>query len=150
MIPEAIGDARRVLVLGGPRTGKTTLGNEIAEATGLPLRGTDETASLDWSEASALVATWIDPAGEWVIEGVAAARALRKWLNRNPEAKLDAVVVLLNRPHAELNKGQAAMRKGVATVWNEIAPEALRRGVRVVKLDAAPESSTQAPAPATA
>jgi dephospho-CoA kinase len=150
MIPEAARNARRVLVLGGPRTGKTTLGQEFASDAGLPLLSTDDTASLDWSEASAQVAGWIDPAGEWVIEGVSAARALRKWLNRNPEVRLDAIVVLMNRPRLELSKGQEAMRKGVATVWDEIVAEALRRGVRVVKVDGAPESSTQAPTRTTA
>lgn len=138
----------RVLVVGGPRTGKTTLAHQLE----LPVHSSDQLIDThDWSAASAEVADWIgnNLGGRWVIEGVATARALRKWLNRNPDAKLDCVVVLMNRPLVELSKGQAAMGKGVAKVWNEIAPEALRRGVRVVKHDAttpAPASEAQAEA----
>jgi hypothetical protein len=131
----ALKGADRVLIIGGPRTGKTTLAQQLE----LPVHSTDQLiASHDWSEASAEVALWIgnNLGARWVIEGVVTARGLRKWLNRNPEQPLDCVVVLMNRPLVDVTKGQAAMAKGVATVWNEIAPEALRRGVRVVKHDA--------------
>ena len=65
-------------------------------------------------------------------EGVATARALRKWLTQHPGERFEVTVVLLNRAMADRAKGQDAMAKGVATVWNEIAPEVLKRGARVI------------------
>lgn len=146
---DEIGDAPRVVIVGGPGTGKTTLAYKL-DATGRNVRSTDELVGvLEWSELSAEVATWFTPDATWVIEGVATARALRKWLAQNPDAALDAVVVLTGRAFVELNKGQAAMHKGVATVWNEIAIDVLKRGARVINA-AAPKPigrATEAQAP---
>lgn len=146
---EVLGDAPRVVVVGGPRTGKSML----AHALGREVKATDELVGvLEWSEVSAEVATWITAEGSWVIEGVATARALRKWLAANPGAALDATIVLMGKPFAELTKGQAAMGKGVATVWDGIAADVLARGARVINA-ASPKpvrqgsESPSAPAP---
>ena len=95
----------RVLIVGGPGVGKTTLANEERERLGLghfmctdTRKQADRTgrlhpkalyapASLDgqWSELSQWVAdTWLNVRGPWVIEGVAVVRALRKWHADNP------------------------------------------------------------------
>jgi hypothetical protein len=133
---ELVLPADRIVVVGGPNTGKSTLAHALGQ--GLPepthqVRSTDELVGvLEWSEVSAEVARWLDEPGPWVIEGVATARALRKWLAAHPGERLDLTVVLLSKAFGETSKGQAAMGKGVATVWNEIVIEVLARGARVI------------------
>lgn len=119
--------AQRIVITGGPRTGKTT----AATALGLPVRHTDDTKHMEWSAASAEVATWFDAPGPWVIEGVSAPRALRKWLAAHAEGKPCDVVQRLTVARVALTPGQSTMAKGVETVWREIEPELRRRGVRI-------------------
>lgn len=122
----------RIIVAGGPRTGKTTLADRLAAGLGITARHTDDLiGTLDWSASSAEVATWFDADGPWVIEGVAAARAIRKWLAAHPEGTPANVVHLLTEPFEPLNTRQLGMAKGCETVWNEIAGELLARGVTV-------------------
>lgn len=127
-------ETERVVLIGGPKTGKSTLAHQLERRQ---IRCTDELVGvLEWSEISDVVAaTWFDEPGRYVLEGVATARALRKWLRANPGKLLGITIVLMQEAHGELTKGQAAMGKGVATVWNEIAPDALARGATVVKHD---------------
>lgn len=115
----------RLLITGGPRTGKTTLGGKNARHTD------DLIGHLDWSEASAEVAKWFDAAGPWTIEGVAIPRALRKWLESHPEGKPADKIIFLNDPKVELIKGQAAMTKGLLTVWHAIKSDLIARGVEI-------------------
>jgi hypothetical protein len=130
---DEIGNPARVLFVGGPRTGKTTLALELSQRHSRTVRCTDALlGTFDWSGCSAEAATWITADGEWIIEGAATARALRKWLDQNPGVALDATIVLTGQPFVELTKGQAAMNKGVSTVWNGIVIEVLKRGARVI------------------
>lgn len=128
----------RIVITGGPRTGKTTLANSF-ELHGAGcrvrqgggdctcarslLRHTDDLMELGWSEASQAAALWLDEPGPWIIEGVAVSRALRKWRAAHPGAAppVDRVI-RLTTPHVELTKGQAAMAKGEETVWAEVEP----------------------------
>ena len=127
----------RIVICGGPRTGKTTLASAVAKEMWLvtpepdigerpdpAVRHSDDLiGTLDWSAASAKVATWLDGPGPWIIEGVALARALRKWREAHPgEPPPVDRVIRLTTPHVELSKGQAVMAKGEATVWAEIEP----------------------------
>ncbi len=121
----------RIVISGAPKTGKTTLADDMA-GTGRSAMHTDDLiGSLDWSEASAEVSTWFDWPGSWIVEGVAVPRALRKWLARNPEGKPCDVAIVLSKPHVEQTKAQLAMGKGVDKVWQEILPELRKRGVRI-------------------
>lgn len=115
----------RLLITGGPRTGKTTLGGDTARHTD------DLIGQLDWSEASAAVAQWFDAVGPWTIEGVAIPRALRKWLESHPEGKPADKIIFLKDAKVELIKGQAAMTKGLLTVWAAIVPDLIARGVEI-------------------
>lgn len=135
----------RILITGGPRTGKTTLAEHLAlggtwtaecgtgpSRTYGPgpdcVRHTDdliaETAHLGkdgWSEASRLASLWFDGAGPWIIEGVAASRALRKWHEAHPgEPPPVDRVIYLREPHETLTPGQTSMAKGVATVHRQL------------------------------
>lgn len=120
----------RILITGYPRTGKTTLALEMTDAL-IPVRHTDATIPLGWSEGSAEVARWLSEPGPWIIEGVSIPRALRKWLAANEGAPCDRVH-FLTHCHEALSKGQRSMAKGIDTVWREIVPKLRARGVAVV------------------
>lgn len=140
----------RIVILGGPKTGKTTLANAWFEAHDWPhdapdcdgcgvLRHTDDLIEQckhlgrdAWSEASRIASTWLDEPGPWIIEGVAMARALRKWRDQHPGERppVDRVI-RLTTPHVELSKGQAAMAKGEETVWAEVEPWLRQHGVSI-------------------
>lgn len=130
----------RILITGGPRTGKTTLAEKMFEAHDWhhaepdcdgcgQLRHTDDLIAQcaglgkdGWSEASRLASEWLDAPGPWIIEGVAVCRALRKWREAHPgESPPVDKVIRLTTPHVALTKGQATMAKGEETVWQEIA-----------------------------
>ncbi len=125
----------RILIAGGPRTGKTTFADRIAASTGLVARHTDDLVGrLDWSDASAEVARWMAEDGPWIIEGVAVPRAIRKWLAAHPgDAAPADVIVWLPASVVPRTPGQVAMAKGVETVWREVLPELRRRGVPVMQ-----------------
>jgi hypothetical protein len=120
----------RVVVGGGPRVGKSTLAHKLA-ADGRPVRCSDQAMTLGWSEASEHVATWLDAPGPWIVEGVAVARALRKWIAAHPEGRPCDLLLWSSTPRAERTPGQVTMGKGCETVLAEIRDELHARGVRV-------------------
>ena len=123
----------RIVIVGGPKCGKTTTAELMCKATpGCEHRCTDSVMQLGWSESSAEVATWFGRPGVWVIEGVATARALRKWLAEAPPDALpcDAILVM-EHPVAPREQGQRSMAKGVMTVWRQIELELEIRGVEI-------------------
>lgn len=126
----------RILITGGPRTGKTTLARQLFEEAAARYDRAGITAALlhtddlieqcrhlgkdAWSEASRIASTWLDEGGPWIIEGVAVSRALRKWHEVHPNERppVDRVVYL-GVPHVALTKGQESMAKGVFKVHFE-------------------------------
>lgn len=122
----------RIVICGGPRTGKTTLARKLDEqcshAPCGSLRMTDDLIAefshmgvMAWSGCSQRAAEWLDVPGPWIIEGVAMSRALRKWREAHPgEPPPVDRVIRLTAPYEPLSKGQAAMAKGEETVWREI------------------------------
>ncbi len=126
----------RIVIAGVPRAGKTTLALATSSLNAAPVRHTDDLLTTHgWSDASATVAEWFDRAGPWVIEGVASARALRKWLLGHDGGRLPVDVVLhMSQPRAPLTDGQARMAKGCLTVWEQVRPVIVARGVCVIEL----------------
>jgi broad-specificity NMP kinase len=123
----------RIVICGGPRTGKTTLANEMFsgaapgfESAGLiaSVRYTDDLiGKLEWGEDSAEVARWFDSLGPWIIEGVTTVRALRKWhANHYGERPPVDCVILLTTPYEPLSKGQATMAKSIENMFRDIEP----------------------------
>jgi len=124
----------RLLVAGVPRAGKTTLAMKLAAERNFIVRHTDSLMGLEWSEASAAAALWLNDAGPWIIEGVAVPRALRKWLAANTGAPCD-VVYWMPAARVPLTTGQRSMAGGCITVWAEVLPQLLARGVEVLPGD---------------
>jgi len=131
-----LGAHPRVVLVGGPRTGKSIIAARASERCGRPVRWADALiGELEWSEASALVSQWLDEPGEWIVEGIATVRALRKWLERNPGKPLDATIVHLGAALHQVSKGQLASSAGVATVWHAILPELQARRTTILHRD---------------
>lgn len=100
----------RIVIAGGPNTGKTTL---CASITDRPVLHTDELiGAVPWADVPETLIEIADSEPRYVLEGVQAARALRKGLR--PQ-----VVVYLNRQRVALNPRQAGMKKAVRTVFDE-------------------------------
>jgi dephospho-CoA kinase len=122
---------KRIVIAGGPNTGKTTLALELARQHGInSVRNTDQLIGLGWSEASAKAAEWMDDPGDWIIEGVVTPRALRKWMDRHAGEQLpDGIRIhVLTQPHTPQSKNQQTMTKGMFTVLQGIYGELVRRG----------------------
>lgn len=110
----------------------------MASKLSVPVRSSDDVKHLEWSEASAVVSTWFDAPGGWVVEGVAAVRALRKWLDRNPTGAPCDHVIFLEEPFVALTKEQTAMGRGCVTVWQKTVDRLRARGVTVSVCKAPP------------
>lgn len=122
----------RIIVAGGPRSGKSTLSAALSEGYRIPVRGTDELLGLEWSRSSEVAALWFDHPGPWICEGVVTPRALRKWLLAHPDGAPADWIVWLDEPVSERVPGQEAMAKGCATVFRQILPELREREVRIL------------------
>lgn len=100
---------KRVAIVGGPNSGKTTLSRLVRDR---PVVHTDGFRHYSWAAVPEEVIKFVNQHANtkgFVLEGVQAARVLRKGL------KVDAVVVLVE-PLEENTKGQTAMSKAVMTV----------------------------------
>jgi len=102
----------RVAIVGGPQVGKTTISRRIKDR---PVLHSDDFKHLDWSAASQEMAERANAVkGKVAVEGVAAARAIRKGM------RVDAILVLQEPVVKQLKPGQATMTKGVHTVLAEV------------------------------
>ncbi len=119
-------------MVGGPRRGKSHLGRKLSDDGRVYHHG-EELVGLDWSAGSQRASEWLDEPGPWVCENVAMARALRKWLARNPTGTPADLIVVLRLPVDDRIPEQDAMAKGVETVWLEVEPELRRRGVKILQ-----------------
>lgn len=125
----------RIVIVGGPRSGKSSLAREFRAAglptfcgdprskvkepehgvtylpEGLPMSGDDGAAQ--W-----IVDHWMTRPGPWVLEGWIMARALRRWRRAWPPCER---IIVMRSPVVEQTPGQLALTKAVATVWRSIA-----------------------------
>lgn len=116
----------RTIIVGGPRTGKSTLAQKldgpiyctdpkhvVKEPVDNVTYGPDE----EWGKDTEWIAeNWLGKPGPWTVEGHATARALRKYQGEGKPC--DRIIVLKNQYY--YNEGQRRMHKGVMTVWDEI------------------------------
>lgn len=140
---------QRLVITGWPRAGKTTLANKLKETRLYDLEQVDSKSvyhldvlfrenNLGWSEQSDTAAMLFNalPIGEsWIVEGVTAIRAIRKWLvGREPGAKPFNRVLYIAGPYDKskpLTPGQRAMGAGCDTALSDVTWELTRRGIRV-------------------
>lgn len=120
---------KRIIIIGHPYAGKTTL----SQSLGLPVFSTDTLKqsrvafkdttylpeNLEQSDISDfIVSKWFSKP-QFVIEGVGAVRALRKWARMHPNVMpCDKIIFLKN--HRPFDK-HVAMSKAVDTIWGEIS-----------------------------
>jgi hypothetical protein len=124
----------RIVIAGGPHSGKSTLAAGINADRRYRVHDGEELVGGDWSAGSLAASLWLDEPGPWICENVAMARAIRKWLTRNPTRPFPAdLVINLSCQVAARSPGQAAMAKGCETVWAQVQPELVKRGVRVIE-----------------
>lgn len=132
----------RIAILGGPKSGKTFLAAQIAGTSFPFVRSTDDLISkFGWSELSLEVSRWFDEPGPWIIEGVAVARGLRKWLGRVIDGEslgeirkpADRIIVL-SGARVELAGSQISMMKGCEVAWAEVQGELEQRGVEIERV----------------
>jgi adenylate kinase family enzyme len=136
---------RCLLIMGVPKSGKTTLSAHMEKMTGLTVEHTDEMiGEFTWSATSREVAKMIQNEGPWIIEGVAAVRGLRKWIDANPGESLKHVAVFFHyQPRVRYSSQELeSMAKGIITIWEEIRADVLLRGAIVF------EDGKIAPSPA--
>lgn len=109
----------RVVIVGGPKVGKTTLAEEL----GAPVLHTDDLiGSCSWEDVPDAIVEWMSRPGPWTIEGVQTARALRRIVrDRKETPKVDRIVVM-TRAHAARTPQQEAMAKGIMKIWSEVEP----------------------------
>lgn len=132
----------RIVIVAGPRRGKSTLAQTMHTANpklrrfcGDPLSKVKEPLvgvsylpeglgfSGDYGSAAWVARNWFTMPGPWICEGHVMARALRRWLALMPGRMPCDKIIVLDRPaFGESLPGQEAMHKGVMTVWSEIAP----------------------------
>lgn len=150
LLVAAVRNKPRIIIAGGPRTGKSTLALKLAERLGykrpeahdqrgayfLGARSTDELIEgFDWSQSSAEVAKWFAAPGPWIIEGVVTPRAIRKWFAaRHGTAPCD-VVVWVETAKVPQTRGQAAMHRGCNTVFVQVTRDLYRAGVPILSPD---------------
>lgn len=122
------------LIIGGPRTGKSTKASSLSEQSGVQIKHCDELVKKfpEWSMVSEAVCDWISEPGPWIIEGVAGVRGLRKWLERKTGKLSDLTVVWMSEPKVQQTSAQKSMHKGAQTIFDQIKPELLRRGAQII------------------
>lgn len=154
MNPEAVekglqGLGERIVIGGIPRAGKTTLADTVAKflTEAQRAKAVDPAAfkpieplctdsfigKLSWSDASEAATVWFDAPGPWIVEGVAAIRALRKWLRMHETGKPCDTLVWNEVARVPLNHGQVVMAKGCQTILREIFMQLDGRGVKVIR-----------------
>lgn len=122
-----VNGSTRFLVVGYPRSGKSSFARAIGRALRVEPIATDQVMGLGWSEASEAASNWFDRKGPLVIEGVAGLRALRKWLLRNSRMRtpqpmpIDRLIFLRRQLDPDsMKRGLVSMSYGIDTTFKKM------------------------------
>ena len=107
----------RIAVVGGPKTGKSTLCRRCVK--GRPLFGTDTYKREPWKDQPAHILAMCSGVSKFVVEGVQVARALRGSKDGTAKQLEVDCIVYLTEPRIERLPGQERMAKGVATILRD-------------------------------
>lgn len=137
----------RIVIVGGPSRGKSTLAHSLHVEHGWPVFCGDPASKVvyrkpyttylpegldfagDTGAAAWVAENWFRLPAPWICEGHVMARALRRWRDLElqhhdwwDECTLpcDRIIVLDREAHRETTRGQEAMHRGVLRVWGEI------------------------------
>ena len=123
----------RHIIIGVPRSGKSTLSRETAGNQCMILIHTDSFIDeYPWEQRAVYIAGLFLMEPSWVIEGCDAVRGVRKFLQFHPERKPADKVVWLDSPREELTGPQAGFAKGLRKIFfSDIQPQLERLGVAV-------------------
>jgi adenylate kinase family enzyme len=125
----------KVVIIGVPRSGKTTLAAAQEEYKSDTLIHTDSLLGceeLEWSQRSQRIADWMDAYDDYIIEGCDAVRGLRKYMAAYPDEKPCDVVIWMGIPRDKINNKQTAFGKGCYKIFNELLPRLNELEVQVV------------------
>ena len=103
-LPTILGYFDRVVICGGPKSGKTHLCRDLKRRV---IHTDDYADAYEWEELPWALLSAVRGEDRWVMEGVQAARALRKGLEADAVIYLDGSV-------KELKPRQEGLRKSVA------------------------------------
>lgn len=136
----------KIAICGGPRTGKSTFATRLAADYDLPVVSTDQFIKFAWDVVPNLVIEELRQKDGWILEGIQAARVLRRWFNMPAgfaKPNLHAVY-WLDKALVDLTPGQASLTKGVATVFADVRPVLRKSGVVILPgLPDMPRASAQ-------
>lgn len=127
----------KILVVGPPRTGKTTGSNLIAHALDIPLYHSDIYKELEWDQQKKVVYELIRSMSGGVFEGCTVARALNLMYERNQlEKPCDTVFYftkyLISR--SDLTPGQLGMGTKIRNIMEKLTPWLRQMDVRLIVL----------------
>lgn len=106
----------RIAIVGGPGTGKTTLGRQLAKQLDIPLIETDDDIDkYSWNAHARAMVTKCTAMDKFIIEGVIVASALRAGLVVDYSIWLPTV----HRHDKPTTNKQRSLAKAVRTVYKE-------------------------------
>lgn len=135
----------RIVVLGAPRSGKTTYATKLAKQLGVHLGSTGKRTEQEnglvstdnymkranWATLPDVIIKDLKDREDWVLEGTQAARVLRRWLRDDLGGpKVDKVLVF-DKAWVPRTPGQEAMGKGVRTILKDMMPLLVKAGIPV-------------------
>ncbi len=112
----------KIVIAGGPRTGKSTFATRLNKELNIPIVSTDNYIACGWSEAPHEIINDIKDLDNYILEGVNCGRVIRKLNEKGLDICFDKVYYLGEPVVKYEKKGQESLAKGCKTVWLDVIP----------------------------